>query len=622
MFGSVKKIISAFETRRQARPPSVPSPLPSSLNSSVSSSSPSQSLGSPSSPSSSSSSSSVLSKASSLHSPVSQDSRPYTLRASSPGKPCPDSASSSPSAKRLARLSVPPGAEPILSSLQTASPLHLSRSPESAVLRERRCRDGEGKGRAGRDVPRMRVRDSWPIGQQRCVERWNRYTQTVPLRTDRHTQTFSTSAGPRSSSATRLKSTSASGSTACSVGAKTSSGAPALATAATGQSICSKGSISISTASPKVLIVNSNEGLPVSSSPGPSTTGPTVSCTTGPHFTSTTGPIVNSSTEPTVNFTIRPHVTSATGPIVTSSTRPTISLTTGPHVNPSTQSMADPGTGWSSSPVIKPYSNSTTTALGSVTGPNVCTTVKPTDTSSVSTTDRPAVGSNIHPCTISRPDGVSSIITDSAVCFATGHDAIPTLGSVVNSTTGPTTQAHSNRSTAVGSSLSASHQSPGAEAPAPAAPPLGGPYPSCPLKGPSILGNPQAFTPCDPQENHTAMSDSRAQPVGKPVSGWDSGSNAGLVQSHIALQRVADQQGSSSSPLSLQSCCPSQGALSRPLRPALAPGRGCVEDTKRRGPQGGLALLPVAKQKLDLKKEAWCRSSEAAFLSLVLFCRG
>lgn len=603
MFGSVKKIISAFETRRQARPvslpPSVPSPLPLSLNSSVSSSSPCQSLGSPSLPSCSSSS--VLSKVSPLHSPVSQESRPCTLRASSPGKPCPDSTSSSPSTKRLARLSVPPVAEPSLSSLQTASPLHLSRSNENAVLRERRCKDGEGKGRVGRDIPRMRMRDSWPIGQQHCVERWC-------------TQSFSTSAGPRSTSTARLKTRSASGSTACSVtakstpvgGPKISSGTPALATSATGQISCShkglnakingeprasctKSSISISTASSQVLIVNSDQGLPVSSSPGPSTTVP----------------IVISSREPTISFTTGPHVTSTTGPIVSSFTGPTISFTTG----------------LSSSSVSEPDLPTTGPAIGSVTGPNVSTTIRPTVTSTESAIDSstgPSVGSKTNPYTISRPVGV---ITDSAVGFVTGHYAIPTSGSAVNSTTGPTAQAHSNRSTAVGTSLSLRHLSPAAEAQAPAAPSIGATHPSNSLKGPSILCNPQALTLCDPQGNHTAASDSRPQSVGKPMYAWDSDSNAGL-KTHIAVQRISDQQGSFSSSLSLQSCCPSQGAISRPLCPVLASGYGCVGETKSRGPQGGHSLLPVAKHKLDLQKEAWCRGSEAAFLSLVLFCRG
>ncbi|XP_062373164.1 TSC22 domain family protein 4 [Sardina pilchardus] len=218
MFGSVKKIISAFETRRQARPASLPPPLPSSLNSSISSSpvsasSPSTSLGSPSSPSSSSSSS-VLSKVSPLNSPVNHEPRPYPLRASSPGKPCPGSNScSSPSAKRLARLSVPPAAEPIMSPFHTTSPPYPQRTAEKVVMRER-WKDGGREGTGGsvlRDVPRMRVRDSWPIGQQQFGERWSRYTQTVPLRADRHTQTLSISAGPKSTSAICRKSASASG---------------------------------------------------------------------------------------------------------------------------------------------------------------------------------------------------------------------------------------------------------------------------------------------------------------------------------------------------------------------------------------------------------------------------
>ncbi|XP_048091960.1 mucin-5AC isoform X1 [Alosa alosa] len=355
MFGSVKKIISAFEIRRQARPVSLPPPLPSSISSShVSASSPSMSLGSPSS--SSSSSSSVLSKVSPLNSPVNHESRPYPLRASSPGKPCLGSNScSSPSAKRLARLSVPPAAEPIMSSSWTASPPYPQRTAEKVVMRER-WKDGDREGTEGimiRDVPRMRVRDSWPIGQQQFVERGSRYTQMVPLRADRHTQTISTTTGPRATSAISRKSTSASKSTTITcVGSKSTpvdepkirSGTQPVVISTTQQishsnkglvakintepkASCTTGSISTNTACPKELIVNCNPGLPVSSN-----TGPFVTATTRPIISSTTGPTISSATGHEVNSTTGSTVSSVTGLNVTSTPGPTIGSTTGSSV--------------------------------------------------------------------------------------------------------------------------------------------------------------------------------------------------------------------------------------------------------------------------------------------------
>ncbi|XP_046725253.1 mucin-5AC-like isoform X1 [Silurus meridionalis] len=126
MFGSVKKIVSAFETRKQPHPP----------------------------PPHSSSSSSIQ--------------NPSSIQQSSP------STTPTPALNTSPCLSTPPEPHPPYSSGSSPSTL-----PISPTVVTERCHDGERErqdvvlrgGRERQRIPRVRVRDSWPMGRHDCFER-------------------------------------------------------------------------------------------------------------------------------------------------------------------------------------------------------------------------------------------------------------------------------------------------------------------------------------------------------------------------------------------------------------------------------------------------------------------
>ncbi|KAL2079401.1 hypothetical protein ACEWY4_025145 [Coilia grayii] len=586
-------------------------------------------------------------------SPVNHVAKPssHPIRAASPCRPRPGPPTpSSQSAKRLARLSVPPAADRIPSSFRTASPPAgtcpnvetVTRRTDRGSVREVKGAGEAGTGEAGtsaaavaRDVPRMRVRDSWPIGRQALAERWSLYAKTIPLRLDRPTQARCSIATTSTMSTARPNTNAALGpATNAGLGSKSSlaggqklssstqrltteqipcsNEGPAAKLSAATKGNCTTGSISTRTAYPKGLVACSN--------PLSSTTGPTDTSTTRPTDTSTTGPTL----------------TSATGPILTSATRlpATEGVSSATAMAPAVTTGQTITTGHNITSFTGQILNSAGATI--VSGQTVASTTGPTFHSSavgpnVSSATGTIIGSNTgyFDSSLTEPHNVSrtgsSATIGSTVGLATEPNIIPTTGPTVpQSSTGTGSHSQLTGPTGVGTIPTMLQPSPPAKAQATVAPSPGGPQSSNPPKEPfSSLGCTQTLPPCaplGPQATRRPDLESSKLSCGKTTHACAPALNISLFQTHPAGGSSFSPQGPAP-----QSCCPVSCTITGALCPGLAPGQGQggVGETKRRGEEGGLALLPAFRHKLDLPKEARYRvGSEAAFLSLVLFCRG
>lgn len=249
---------------------------------------------------------------------------------------------------------------------------------------------------------------------------------------------------------------------------------------------------------------------------------------------------------------------------------------------------------------------------------------------------------------LTEPNNISRMVSIATA----GPNIMPAPGPVGSSTTGPGSQCHSTRpltATAGAESIPPTLHSSASPAKvqatvAPSPGPGGLSNPSNPQKEPLFLGHSRPLglhghAPFGaPQETTTLQSPHPASDPQAPGSpGTVTGGASVPIQTHPAVHRLPIQTGSFSSTTSSPqgparpSCCPASCTLAGPLCPGGGPipghrgpgGHGRMGETKRSREQGGLALLPQFRHKLDLPKEARRRvGSETAFLSLVLFCRG
>ncbi|KAK3547793.1 hypothetical protein QTP86_031450 [Hemibagrus guttatus] len=307
MFGSVKKMVSAFETRKQTRPPppSFSSPCSSSQNPSHNQQSPSFST---------------------MPTPV---------------------------LKTLPCLSTTPEPHPSQTSRHAPPSCTLSH-----LVMSERCHDPDEekqdvvlrRGGEGRRIPRVRLRDSWPIGKLNCFER--NFLSFVTLETK---EPISCSKCPpefnrsrlrpiqcKSTSITELNTTSTTGlnttfttglSTSSTKGLNTNSTAGLNTTFTTG----------LSTSSTKGLNTNSTTGLNATSTTGLNTTS-----TKGLITTSISGLKATSITGLTTTSTTGLTTTSTTGLKATSTTGLTTTSTTGLNATPTTRQNSTIGSNASS----------------------------------------------------------------------------------------------------------------------------------------------------------------------------------------------------------------------------------------------------------------------------------
>ncbi|KAL6484085.1 hypothetical protein MHYP_G00089580 [Metynnis hypsauchen] len=309
MFGSVRKLVSLFETRKQPRP----LPLPPSC------SSPSLSSSLPASHSSQSSTPSPNPSSNIPQAPPTLTSSSPVLKAGPASEPRPPPASGA----APSTWSRPPCTPPIPRSL-------LGRERGSDGGRKEVVLRGNG---AGRRVPPARLRDSWPIGRVDCFE--ENFLSSVAtankepagcgrcppafdrgrLRLERFTSrpasypsvtpdwaciasTIRSSSAPKSASTSRPKSTSTTEPTTSSItGTKSSAMGPKYA----------------STTAPTTS----------------STIRPKSICTTGPTFSSIPGLKNTTTTAPTTSYLTAPKFSSMTEPTTSSITKPTSTSTTG-----------------------------------------------------------------------------------------------------------------------------------------------------------------------------------------------------------------------------------------------------------------------------------------------------
>ncbi|XP_036448168.1 mucin-5AC [Colossoma macropomum] len=391
---SVRKLVSVFETRKQPRPlPLPPSHSSPSLSSSLP---PSHSSQSPT-PSPNPSSNTLQAT------PTFRSSSPV-LKAGPANEPCtPPASGTAPST-----WSRPPCTPPIPHSL-------LGRERGSDGGRQEVVLRGNGTGRR---VPRVRLRDSWPIGRLNCFEenflssvttqnkksagcdqcppafdrrrlRLVRFTSrpvSYPSVTPDWACTASTTGHTtRSTSAPRSTST---------TGPKSNSNTGPKSTSTTGpKSTSTTGPKSTSNRGPKSI---STTGLKSTSSTGPksisaigdksiSTTGPKSTSTTGPTSTSTTGPKSTSTTGPKSTSTTGPKSTSNTGPKSISTTGPKFTYTTGTKSTSTTEPTNSSITGTKSSAMGRDYT--------STTGPKSTSTIEPTTSSITGTKSTSTTGS-------------------------------------------------------------------------------------------------------------------------------------------------------------------------------------------------------------------------------------
>ncbi|XP_058265945.1 mucin-5AC isoform X1 [Hemibagrus wyckioides] len=363
MFGSVKKMVSAFETRKQSRPP------PPSLSSLCSSSqNPSHNQQSPS-----------------------------------------FSTTPSPVLKTLPCLSTTP--EPVSSQTSRHAP---SSCTLSHLVMSERCHDPDRemqdvvlrRGQEGRRIPRVRLRDSWPVGKLDCFERnflsfvtvetkepiscskcppeFNRSrlrpihckstsitelntTSTTGLNTTSTTGLNTTSTtGLNTTSTTRLNTTSTTGlNTTSTTGLNTTSTTGLITNPTKGLNTTSTTGLNtnstkgLNTTSTTGLNTNSTKGLNTTSTTGlnatsttglnaTSTTGLNTTSTTGLNTTSTTGLNTTSTTGLITTSTIGLNTTSTTGLITTSTTGLNATSTTGLNTTSTTRHHSTIGTNVSS----------------------------------------------------------------------------------------------------------------------------------------------------------------------------------------------------------------------------------------------------------------------------------
>ncbi|XP_053542422.1 TSC22 domain family protein 2 isoform X1 [Ictalurus punctatus] len=316
MFGSVRKMVSAFETRKQPCPPP---PTHSSLSSSIQNPSPKQSP--------------------------------------------PPSTTPSPVIKTLPCLSTTPEPHPSHTSGQAPSTRTILHPVMSVT-----CHDGERErqdvvlrgGGQGRRIPRVRLRDSWPMGKLNCFERNFLSFVTVetkepiscgkcppefdrgrlrPIRCKSTSvtglNTISTSSAAGLSAASRLNATSSA------AGLNATSSTAGLNAASGFNAATSAAGLNAASSAAGLNAASSAAGLNATSAAGLNATS--TSSTSGLNATFTTELNANSAAGLNANSITRPK--STTGTNISSSASTTLSVTRGAysHLTTETSSRLTPG---------------------------------------------------------------------------------------------------------------------------------------------------------------------------------------------------------------------------------------------------------------------------------------